>query len=133
MLREIIHHFDDFGVEEALVRGLLRADPSLRLVPLRDLVRHTRELVEATASHHVAQYIGVQEVGRESDIIWAPSPLDKDWFERLAKERHAGRRIVITTTKEARDAFKPFATDVVEIPGWRNTVQKICEALRRQR
>ena len=128
--RKTIHHFDQFGIEQFVVRNLQRIDPSLDLVPLRDVVRDIRELIEATFSPHMSQFIGIEQVGASNDIIWAPSPLDENWFQRLALEGHSGKRIVITSTDEAKKEFEPFATSpAIEIPMFGGIAKLIHKAL----
>ena len=87
--RLVIHHFDQFELEQVIVGALQdRAEEdssNLRFVALREVVSDTRELVEATFSSHMAEFIGLEQIGDPGAIIWAPHPLDKNWFKKRGK------------------------------------------------
>jgi hypothetical protein len=118
-----IHSFDHFYIEQAIVTELQEMDPSLKLVPLRDIVSGIRGLVEATFYPHMAEFIGVEQVG-DNDIIWEPTPLDDNWFQRLVEEGHTGKRILLSAIPpDSQDEVEPFSTTKLTIPGENITKQ----------
>lgn len=133
----VIYHFSDAGLEDSTVRELkfdAGGKPDFKFVALRKVVQGVNRLVEATFSHRMADFIGIEEMGMKTagdhaPIIWEMHPLDENWFKKLADEGHTGKRILVSTSQETTDAIRPFATDIIEIPT-EDFADQIFEALK---
>ena len=120
--RRVILQCYDGHVEDSVRRGLFDTEEEqerlkdIELVTLRDILLGTRaDLAEHTQSQWMARNIGREHLGEHDAIIWAPSGLCEDWFERLVREGHDKVRILLRDGTSPKD-LDHHATKVLKMP-----------------
>ena len=53
------------------------------------------EIKDASECPHFSDYVKLEHVAQFNGLIWIPSPLEVDWFEKLKEQGYAGKRIVL--------------------------------------
>jgi hypothetical protein len=119
--KTVLHHFYDRTTGEVVVEALelLAASEKIfdvNFVALRDVVKGTRELVEATMMPNMGDVIGLNLIGRPDAILWAPDRNSTNWFKRLVEEGYSGKRVLLPASCDAEEGNCDFATHVIQMP-----------------
>ncbi len=91
----------------------------------------SKEDREWAFSTEMGDYVGVEKLGSPCPyaVIWAPTPIDENWFAKLASEGYQGKKILIYSWTVRSEEFSRQADCSFKIPTT-NLADRIYEALR---
>jgi len=132
--KTVLHQFHDETTGTVVIDALERIAAHegihyLDFVALREVVKGTRELVEATMMPNMGDIMSLNFIGRPDAIMWAPDRNSTNWFKRLVEEGYTGTMILLPASREVEKEHSGYAMDVIQMPS-KDFFHRILRALK---